>query len=229
MDARLSFVLCASAMCGLALVFAKPVLKRSQDRHDVRLRATVLLGLPGAALLLYLWLGDFAALGAQRQALSAALSASAEAGPAGADAGLYSELQTYLSRQPDDARALVLKARLDMQADRFDLAAQAYQRALSGNSRTTRDAGLWLEYAEAVGLQEGGRLSGQAQPLIDKALTLAPEHPKALDLAGSAALERGDFAAALSFWQRLLMPTRQELSAAIAQLQQRTRAPSSKP
>ena len=40
--------------------------------------------------------------------------------------------------------------------------------------------------------------------LVDKALSLNPEHPQALDLAGSAAWEGGEFALAARHWKRLL-------------------------
>jgi cytochrome c-type biogenesis protein CcmH len=39
--------------------------------------------------------------------------------------------------------------------------------------------------------------------LINKALSLDPNHAKSLALAGSAAMERRDFAAAINYWERL--------------------------
>ena len=43
-----------------------------------------------------------------------------------------------------------------------------------------------------------------AEALIDAALKLDPQQPQALFLAGLAENERGDFAAAIAHWQRLL-------------------------
>jgi cytochrome c-type biogenesis protein CcmH len=48
----------------------------------------------------------------------------------------------------------------------------------------------------------GGKLAGEPLKLVQRALTLDPQQPKALSLAGTEAMERNDRAAALAFWQR---------------------------
>ena len=63
---------------------------------------------------------------------------------------------------------------------------------------------VWCEYADALGMAQGGRLEGRPRELIERALALNPAHPKALEMAGSAAYERGDFAAAARHWKALL-------------------------
>jgi cytochrome c-type biogenesis protein CcmH len=205
MDPRVGFVWMAGAMTALALAFALPARSSGRAWPEGRSRvlvAGIWLGLPGAALALYALLGDFAALSPSRSELAQASKVVVQ--PDLPDGALYDELERHLSRQPDDARALVMKARLDMQADRFDLAAAGYEKALSGSSKATRDADVWLEYAEAVGMAQAGVLAGKPRQLIDKALSLAPDNPKALDLAGSAALEQGEHRAALMHWHHLL-------------------------
>ncbi len=47
-------------------------------------------------------------------------------------------------------------------------------------------------------------LAGKPTELIQRALSLRGDHPKALEMAGSAAYERRDFAAAADHWRRLL-------------------------
>ena len=49
---------------------------------------------------------------------------------------------------------------------------------------------------------KGGRLEGEPERLILKALKLKPDHPVALWLAGIAAQGRGDIEVALDYWQR---------------------------
>jgi cytochrome c-type biogenesis protein CcmH/NrfG len=115
----------------------------------------------------------------------------------------YAGLAQQVRRSPRDARAWVLKARADMAAGRHELAVQAYARAMDVGPKVAKDAGVWLEYAEAQGMLQGGRLAGQPRALVERALAINPIHPQALDLAGSAAWESGDFAAAVSYWQRL--------------------------
>ena len=142
----------------------------------------------------------------------------------------YAQLELQLQRHPGDVRALVLKARLDMEAQRFDLAAGGYAKSLAmPKSKAVGDPDVWAEYAEAVGMQQGGTLAGKPMELVDKALALDPRHAKALDLAGSAAWEAKDFAGAAAHWKRLLerLPAGSsrhgELAAAIGAAEQRAR------
>lgn len=138
----------------------------------------------------------------------------------------YAELEGQLRKQPKDARALVLKARMDVQAERWEMAAAGFQKALDIAPKVARDAGVWAEYAEARGMAQGGTLLGPAMELVDRALALDPAHPQALDLAGSAAWERRDFSAAVGYWKRLLQQIppsdgrHAELSMAIERAQQ---------
>ena len=134
-----------------------------------------------------------------------------------------------MQRQPSDARALVLKARLEMRAERYEQAAATYEKAVAGGSKAAKDPGVWVEYAEARSMAQGSTLLGQPQRLVQTALALDPRHAQALDLAGSAAWEMHDFANAALYWERLLVqitpesPRHAELSAAIARAQRRVR------
>ena len=81
---------------------------------------------------------------------------------------------------------------------------------------------MWCEYADALGMTQEGKLAGRPRALIDRALALNPNHPKALEMAGSVEYAQGDYASALRFWRPLLAtlePGSQayiELAAAIA-------------
>ena len=113
-------------------------------------------------------------------------------------------LSAHLEKQPRDARAWVILARLQAEMDRFEAAAQAYEKALALQSKVANDPAVWCEYADALGMTQGGKLDGKPRELIDRALALNPNHPKALEMAGSSEYERGDFAAALRYWRPLL-------------------------
>jgi cytochrome c-type biogenesis protein CcmH len=65
------------------------------------------------------------------------------------------------------------------------------------------NAGLWADYADALAAANGKQISGQAEKLVAKALAIDPNHPKALWLAATAALQRGDKTTALKHWQHL--------------------------
>ena len=187
------------------------------------------LGLPAAGGLFYALRGDPGALDSQRSALSLALLQGGLPQTAEAARQLQAELTEHLARQPDDPRALVLKARLDMRSERFNEAAASYAKALQGRSKAINDAGVWTEYAEALGMAQGGRLAGEPVRLLQKALSIDARQPLALDLAGSAAWEVRDFAKAAMYWKRLLEsipasdPRHAELTLAIQRAEQRAR------
>jgi cytochrome c-type biogenesis protein CcmH len=180
--------------------------------------------LPLAAVLLYLQFGH-------PQLISSPVSAGAQAlaDPAAAGEAMMARLEAHLASTPGDARGWVMLARARMQLDQFEAAAAAYQRALDASTRVARDPLVWCEYADALGMAAGGRLAGQPRQLIDKALALDPAHPRALEMAGSAAYEAGDYAGAGRYWKQLLAllpagaPEYAELAAAIARAEQRAR------
>ncbi len=65
------------------------------------------------------------------------------------------------------------------------------------------DPDLLIDYARAIAMSHGGRADGQATELIERALTLAPEHPGALWLAAAMSINRGAKAEARGYLQRL--------------------------
>jgi len=131
-------------------------------------------------------------------------------------------LRAHLERQPRDARGWVILARLQADRDRFQEAAQAYEKALALPSKVANDPAVWCEYADALGMTQGGKLAGRPRELIERALALNPNHPKALEMAGSAEYGQGDYASALRYWRPLLAAlepgsrAHTELAAAIA-------------
>ena len=243
------FAAAAVLMVAVGLCFALPFLARRSKRRPScaagapsaaretsravpwTTRIALAIGIPFAAVALYALLGDPGALSASRAVLSEQMRATQERDESLLpEARAYVELERHLLRQPGDARALVLKARLDMQAQRYELAAAGYRKALEATrSKVARDAAVWVEYAEARGMLQGGTLAGQPQQLVEKALSLDANQPQALDLAGSAAWEQGDFAAASRHWKRLLEQTAPDdarhaaLSAAVEAADRRAR------
>ncbi len=184
--------------------------------------------LPVLAVALYAWLGTPAAVDER-----AKLVASADGLPADdEDADLQrvgERLQAHLRREPNDARAWVLLGRLRSETGEFDRAAQAFARALETSPKVARDPAVWCEYADALAMAQGRVLAGRPRELIERALALDPHHPRALEMAGSAAYEARDFRAARDFWRRLLAQIpddsaeHAQLSAALSQVERRAR------
>jgi cytochrome c-type biogenesis protein CcmH len=76
-------------------------------------------------------------------------------------------------------------------------------------------------------MAQGGSLRGKPREAVDRALSLKGNHPRALEMAGSAAIETGDDERALSYWEPLLVQLDprskeyRELRAAIDRIGQR--------
>ena len=66
------------------------------------------------------------------------------------------------------------------------------------------NADVLVDWADLLVVAQSGKFEGDPQRLIDRALELEPAHPKALALAGTAAYQRDDFAAAAGYWERIL-------------------------
>ncbi len=153
-------------------------------------------------------------------------SAAAAAAPTAKDAmpatDLREGLVAHLVRNPRDARSLILLARLDFSHDRFADAADAYRRAIAVNAKADSDPGIWCEYADALGMAQGGSLAGEPRAIVLRTLARKPGFPRALEMAGSAAFEAREFADAARYWRELATqlpeeaPARRELLAAAA-------------
>jgi cytochrome c-type biogenesis protein CcmH len=113
-----------------------------------------------------------------------------------------------------------------MEANRFAEATKAYEKGLAASRKVAGDPLVWCELADALGMVQGGSLAGRPAELVQKALVIGPTHPRALEMAGSVAIEARDYPRAILYWEQLLaqLPPgtgeHAELSAAIA----RTRA-----
>ena len=119
-------------------------------------------------------------------------------------AALAQRLQVHLARKPRDARAWVILGRLHTSRDEFAAAVDAYDRAIAASTKVARDPQVLSELADALGMANGGVLAGRPRELAEQALLIDAAHSKALDLAGSAAYEAGDYRAALAHWRKLL-------------------------
>jgi cytochrome c-type biogenesis protein CcmH len=111
------------------------------------------------------------------------------------------KLARKLEQNPNDAQGWLMLARSYLSMERFADAAAAYEHATALNGN---DASVWADYAEAAALANGQRLAGKPTDAINRALQIDPKQQKALDLAGSAAYQAGDYKKAIDYWQKLL-------------------------
>jgi cytochrome c-type biogenesis protein CcmH len=128
------------------------------------------------------------------------------------------KLAKKLEQNPNDGAGWLMLARSYISMERFSDAAAAYEHATTLNGN---DASIWADYAEAAAMANGQRLAGKPTEAIDRALQIDPKNQKALDLAGSAAFQLGDYNKAIDYWQKLLtqLPAgSEELKAISAQI-----------
>lgn len=106
-----------------------------------------------------------------------------------------------LRQNPDDRQGWVMLARSYKVLERYPQAAEAYARA---GAVVDQDPALLADYAEVLSRATDGSLQGKPTELIERALKIDPDEPQALLLAGAAATDRQQFAAAADYWARLL-------------------------
>ncbi len=154
--------------------------------------ATVAVALPALAFGLYLAVGTPAATNPQLLAHEATDEKQIVA--------MVDALAKKVRERPDDVQGWSLLARSMTALGRFDEAVAAYEHLLK---IAPADPGVLSDYADALGMVQGRSLAGRPYELIRQALKLDPKYPKALALAGTAALDAGDYKESLGYWQAL--------------------------
>ncbi|WP_158934291.1 c-type cytochrome biogenesis protein CcmI [Burkholderia sp. S171] len=184
---------------------ASPSLARRSTPRTATRAATcaVLIALfPSAACLLYLKLGEPAALKLNNP-LDDSLGVSHDMSSMSVEM-MVSRLAFRLrdhAPDPRDAAAWATLARSYTVLERPTDAVTAYTKAVSLDPG---DAALRADFADAIASADDGRLAGRASEEIAAALAIDSADPKALALAASAAFDARDYAHAIGYWRRLL-------------------------
>lgn len=212
----------------LAAPAAAPAAPRP-SRNFIALLAVAVVAIAGGG---YLWKGSPGApsastLGATR---SPAATADGAAPPQSEDdneqqfVAAVAQLAEKLKTQPDNPEGWVMLARSYSRLGRHAEAVPAYEKAVALRGD---DAGLLADYADTLAVQNNRSLAGAPMKLVERALKIDPNNPKALALAGSDAFERKDYPAAVRYWEKLaqgipadsaLMPDLQNSIAQVRQL-----------
>src|SRR5882762_6694586 len=158
------------------------------------------MAIPIGVIALYLVVGNPKALSPSLPQMAAAAQ---PGGPMSNQqiAANVEKLAKKLEQNPNDAEGWLMLGRSYVSMERFADAATAYEHVTKLNAN---DAGVWADYAEALAMANGQRLAGKPSDAINRALQIDPKHQKALDLAGSAAYQAGDYKKAIDYWQKLL-------------------------
>jgi cytochrome c-type biogenesis protein CcmH len=189
----------------------------SARSRDKSLALVIGVALPVVAAMLYWQLGEPRAIGAAGQAAQEPPPMTQEQFEA-----MTAKLAQRMADKPDDPVGWLMLGRAYKALGRPADAVGAFEQA---NRRRPGDAEILIEYAEAKA-QVAGSLAGEPRRLLEQALAVAPNDPKALTLAGAAAFEARDYDKAIAYWERLAarMPPESELGKAIATGLERARS-----
>ncbi len=114
--------------------------------------------------------------------------------------GMVESLARKVRERPDDAKGWALLARSMAALGRFQESADAYEHLAK---LQPNDPDVLADWADSLGMAQGRTLLGRPREIVEKALAIDPAHQKALALAATAAMDAGDFAGALTYWQRV--------------------------
>lgn len=170
----------------------QPVTKPPHNPARVLAIALAVL-LPLFSVPLYLAIGNPGALSPQQDIVG-------DSGVISSEAAL-AELEKKMEQHPEDPNGWFLLARSYSEMRRFPDAARAYGKLLE---LVPYEAQLWANYADVTAMTQNQSLLGKPTIFLGKALELDGNNALALMLSGQAAMERGDHAAAITHWQKLV-------------------------
>lgn len=177
---------------------------------DRRLTYSLVLGMPLVAVLLYLQIGNRGAINGVAVATppaAARAETTEQSGEQQRVAGNVEALAKRLAENPNDADGWAMLGKSYTMLEKYADAGSAYEKA---TALKPDDPNLLAEYAFALGMANNKSLQGKPTELLQKALTLNPDNPKALQLAGSAAFEVKNYQQAIAYWEKLLQKTQRD-------------------
>ena len=190
---------------------------RSDDpAPDVRSRSAgwtalgIGIGVPLCAGLLYWHLGQPQGIGAPKHAAQDPASITQADFEA-----MTQKLAQRMAANPDDAVGWLMLGKAYLALERIPEAVDALKEA---ERRQPNEPEVLIEYAEALALAHGRSFEGEPARLLQRALKIDPNQPKALTMAGAAAFAAKDYKRAVDYWERLQkqLPADSELSGPLA-------------
>lgn len=111
-------------------------------------------------------------------------------------------LEAKLRTNPTDVAGWLMLGRSNFQLQRYPRAAEAYQQAYTLTEGKNVEAILGL--GEALAFADERQLTTRSAQLFERAMELAPNHPKALWYSGLVAYQSREFDVARERWARLV-------------------------
>ena len=165
----------------------------------------VILAIPLSAVSLYMAVGDTRGLLPQSQLANATQFHSENmAGMPQGHAEIKSVVDNLVARlqsNPEDIEGWVMLGRTYAIMGQFQEASATYGKLVE---MIPDNAQLLSDYADVLAMTNNGSLIGRPAELISQALSIDPEYPKALALAGTVEFEKENYEQAANYWQKLL-------------------------
>jgi cytochrome c-type biogenesis protein CcmH len=114
---------------------------------------------------------------------------------------LINQQKEHVAQNPDDAGAWAALGMTYSGLDRWKEAEEALARAYA---LQPKEALVVSAYAEALAINAGRDLTGRPMELVREALELAPQDPKALELAAVNAFQQQEYSKASYYFRQLL-------------------------
>lgn len=176
----------------------------STPRYHFSQTATLLVIFVALAILtpiLYYHLGTPQALNPKAEQAMQAAQTARGVNNSPSIAAMVNRLQQKLQKNPNNPEGWAMLGRSYMVLNNYDMAVKALSNAYAQRSD---DPSILLMYADALSMQNGGKVSDKAFKLIKRVLAHDPNDPTAMWMAAMAYETHSDYKSALSYWQKLL-------------------------
>ena len=137
---------------------------------------------------------------------------------------MVQRLKERLASKPDDAEGWAMLGRSQLVLNQPDQAVAAFRKH---SALKPDDADGLADLADALAFTAGRRFDGEPEQLLARALKLDPRNAKALELSGTMAFDRAQYAQAATAWRAAVVvlgqqsPSAVKLQATIAEAQRR--------
>lgn len=172
----------------------------SEKSRGKWMAVVVLLAIPASSIALYLIYGEYSVI-ENPQLVHAITRQQTAAAPQMTLDEMVVAIKQRLRANPEDAEGWFMLGRTLMGKRQYDAAVTAFQRS---NDLVADEPGIMFALADALGMQNDGKLLGEPEALVQRGLELAPRFPNGLWLAGMAAEQRQDYKTAHRYWTQLL-------------------------
>ncbi|PXW91136.1 cytochrome c-type biogenesis protein CcmH [Nitrosomonas sp. Nm84] len=182
----------------------KAIIKKNKKIYSIATSVVITLTLPLTAVFLYLVIGDTRGLLPQAQLANATQMnrGGGNDSPAGHDfSSVLDNLVARLNKNPEDIEGWIMLGRTYAIMERYTDASNTYAKLAE---LVPNNPQILSDYADVLAMKNQGNLAGKPTELIYQALSIDPQYPKALALAGTAEFEQEKFEQAAAHWEKLL-------------------------